>query len=294
MRLLFNVILIFMLASPCYAFEKSRHELFSNDAIDLYKACKGRVLPQELSDAFVVGSVEEDTWGWTRARNWHYYNRENKIGRYWKVILCNGSNDHIFHVRLARLNNLLLTKAPERDIYDVAGRLAHHIQDMSSPPHVMPINHLVCDKMDHYRFRPASMDPCEKVNVSVVDPPVLLREAAQYTIKATERPVEFKNGTIENETWMKFWGGPDDAELSGFKTYGGYGNVFGVRPQCKNGGVCDAYDKDVYDNFYADRYRSAVTYTVRLLIYLDQRMSDYGRRMQSNVPGKFLSNEGEE
>jgi hypothetical protein len=278
-------LLTILLVSPCSAFEKSIHESFSNDAVDLYQACTGRVMPRQLSDAFVAGSVEEDTWGWTRARNWHYFNRDHKIGRYWKFILCNGSNEHIFNERLRRLEYLFLSEAPGRDVYEVAGRLAHHIQDMSAPAHVVPINHLLCDNVDHYRYRPALPDrisSCEGALRPVVSPPDLLVQAADGTLKAIREPVVFDSGKkIENETWLKFWGGPEDRELSGFGTYGEYGNAFGVSPPCRNGRVCGEYNRDVYDRFYADRYRSAVLDTVRLLNYLERRMTRSGVKMES-------------
>ena len=277
MRLIFSIVIIFMLVPPCYGFEKEKHRGFSDRAVDVYKTCTGRALPKELGDAFATASVEEDTWGLSRARNWHYYNRDKKIGRYWKVILCNGSNEHIFNDRVKKLDDMLLLKAPSQDIYEATGRLAHHIQDMSAPPHVMPINHLLCDKVDHYVLDPVFVDHskiCKNVNGPVVGPHELLDEAAKNTLDAVARPVEFADRkTVENETWMKFWGGPDDSELSGFKTYGEYGNRFGVIPPC-NSSACQAYDKQVYDRFYSDCYLRAVTDTVRLLIYLDKRLTE--------------------
>lgn len=276
MRQILNIILILMLVSPCYAFEPKKHDLFSNHAASLYETCTGRVMLKELSPAFAGGAVDEDEWGLTRAKNWHFYNNDNKIGRYWKIILyCYGSNEHIFCKRLKKLEFMLTSKAPNIEIYEVAGRVAHHIQDMSSPPHVMPIYHMDHDKFDIYEPAPVPASDvtaiCKDVNRTVVGPLELLERAAQNTLKAVANPVVFDNGkTVENETWMKFWGGPDDKELSGFKTYGEYGNLFGTIPPCESS-VCRAYDRNTYDRFYNECYMRAVTDTVRLLIYLDQR-----------------------
>jgi hypothetical protein len=268
--------LILMLASSCYAFEPERHELISNSAASLYETCTGRAISKELLFAFAKSAADEDEWGLTRALNWHFYNNGHRIGHYWKFIFyCNGSNEKIYHQRVQTLDGMLTAKASAIKIYAAAGRVAHHIQDMSVPPHVMPIYHLGDDNFDNYI--PVSMPAadnaaiCKEVNGTVVEPFELLERAAQNTLKAVAKPVVFADGkTFENETWMKFWGGPDDQDLSGFKTYGEYGNIFGIISPCKSS-ICRAYDRNTYDRFYNEAYMRAVADTVRLFIYLDQR-----------------------
>jgi hypothetical protein len=111
---------------------------------------------------------------------------------------------------------------------------------------------------------------CKEVKGTIIEPFELLERAAQNTLHAVAQPVVFADGkTLENETWMKFWGGPDDQDLSGFKTYGEYGNLFGTIPPCKSS-ICRAYDRNTYDRFYNEAYMRAVADTVRLFIYLDQ------------------------
>jgi len=276
MRLMLNVILITILVTPCYAFEPKKHEIFSNHAVSIYETCTGRAMPKEVSSAFVRGSVNEDEWGRTRLKNWHFYNRDKRIGRYWKFIFyCYGSNEHVFCQRLNTLDGLFVSKAPIMEIYEVAGRIAHHIQDMSSPPHVMPIYHTSGDKFDtHKPMHEPVVDVaaiCKEVNGPVVEPFKLLDDAAKNTLKAVVEKDVFADGeTGINDTWMKFWGGPDDQDLSGFKTYGDYGNLFGTIPPCESI-LCRAYDSKAFDRFYSDRYIRAVTDTARVLIYLDRR-----------------------
>jgi hypothetical protein len=264
------------MASSCYAFEPQKHELISNSAASLYETCTGRAIPKELSSVFAKSAAAEDEWGLTRALNWHFYNNGHRIGRYWKFIFhCNGSNEKIYHKRVQTLDDLLASKESDKKIYAAAGRVAHHIQDMSVPPHVMPIYHLGDDNFDNYV--PASIPAadsaafCKDVNETVVEPFELLERAAQNTLKAVAKPVVFADGkTLDDETWMKFWGGPDDQDLSGFKTYGKYGNIFGTIPPCESN-ICREYDRNTFDRFYNEAYMRAVADTVRLLIYLDQR-----------------------
>ena len=276
MRLILRIILILMLASSCYAFEPERHELISNSAATLYKACTGHAITEELLSAFAQGTADEDERGLTRALNWHFYNNGHRIGRYWKFIFyCNGSNEKIYHQRVQTLDGLFALKTSSIKIYAAAGRVAHHIQDMSVPPHVMPIYHLGDDNFDNYI--PASIPTadtaaiCKDIKGTAIEPFDLPEQAAQNTLRAVAQPVVFADGkTSENETWMKFWGGPDDPDLSGFKTYGEYGNVFGTIPPCKSS-ICRAYDRNTFDRFYNEAYMRAVADTVRLFIYLDQR-----------------------
>jgi hypothetical protein len=276
MRLILKIILILMLASSCHAFEPERHELISNSAASLYKACTGHAIPEELLSAFAQGTADEDERGLTRALNWHFYNNGHRIGRYWKFIFyCNGSNEKIYHRRVQTLDGLFASKSSAIKIYAATGRVAHHIQDMSVPPHVMPIYHLGNDNFDNYvpASRPAAGTAaiCKDVNGTVVEPLDLLELAAQNTLKAVAKLVVFADDkTLENDTWMKFWGGTADQDLSGFKTYGEYGNLFGIIPPCESS-ICRAYDRNTYDRFYNEAYMRAVTDTVRLFIYLDQR-----------------------
>jgi len=276
MRLIFISIIIVLLALPCFAFEPDTHEDFSKSAALIYQKCTGHAIPDKYISAFADGAKKEDDPGLTRALNWHFYNNGKKIGHYWKYgLYCDGSCERIFQARLDKLESLLAQKKYPVEIYMVAGRIAHYIQDMGCPPHVAPIYHVGNDKFDNYesivRINADVAQICKEVK-EIIGPPELLEQAAQNTLKAIESPVVFNNGkTFEGETWKKFWDGPEDKDLPGFKTYGEYGNVFGMVPPCKSE-VCGAYSSEVYDRFYNERYLKAITDTVRLLIYLDNRL----------------------
>jgi hypothetical protein len=157
----------------------------------------------------------------------------------------------------------------------MAGQVAHHIQDMSSPPQVMPIFHMMFDRIDKYDSPPVNIGDhaliCRDVQASPAGPYDLLEKAAQRTLGAVGEKVVFSSGaTRDDETWMKFWGGPESRDYKNFRTYGAYGNRFGLVPPCKTPD-CPPYDKEVFDAFYGNCYRRAVADTVRLLIYLDRR-----------------------
>lgn len=276
MRMIFISMLVLLPTLPCFAFGPETHEEFAKNAALIYQKCTGHAIPDKYISAFADGAKKEDDPGLTRALNWHFYNNGKKIGHYWKYgLYCDGSSEQIFKARLDKLESLLAQKKYPFEIYTVAGRVAHYIQDVSSPPHVEPIFHVVNDNFDNYK-RTARLNIevaqiCREVK-EITGPPELLEQAAQNTLKAIESPVMFDNGkTFGGETWKKFWDGPEDKDLPGFKTYGEYGNVFGMVPPCHSE-ACGAYNSEVYDKFYNERYLRAVTDTVRLLIYLDKRL----------------------
>ncbi|MEE9912758.1 MAG: hypothetical protein K4571_13675 [Deltaproteobacteria bacterium] len=270
------VMMILILTFPGYAFKpESQHQPITRKALLLYQACTGQSLAADLSEAFVEGSVAEDDLSIQRAVNWHFYNHGNTIGCYF--LICRGANDKIFQKRFDGLMRLMTEKkSGDRKIYEMAGRLAHHIQDMSAPPHVMPVYHVSDDRFD--RYIPVS-DPavdvdrfCKAVSAApVAAPPELLELAAQNTLSAVSRPVAFVPArTVENETWLKFWGGPESFWLPGFKKYGEYGNVFGKAPPCDHP-VCSFYNDKTYDLFFNECSLRAVADTVRVLFFLDQQ-----------------------
>ncbi|MCX5849173.1 MAG: hypothetical protein NTW65_06965 [Deltaproteobacteria bacterium] len=275
MRSMCFIVLIFLLASPCHAFKpREQHDPISKKAISLYQICTGHAIPEELSNVFIERVVAEDDISLARLGNWHFYNNGNKIGRYY--LLFYGANDKTFQKLLKKLENLIASSQPRKEeIYKVAGHIAHHIQDMNAPAHVMPIYHVGEDKFDNYT--PASVfgvnitEFCKALSGPVIVPSDLLEQAAQNTLKAVSGQVVFNSDkTFKNETWMKFWGGPENRDLAGFKTYGEYKNVFGLVPPCDSS-VCGSYDKDTYDRFFNECYMRAVMDTARLLLFLDQR-----------------------
>lgn len=277
MRHLWCVPLILLMISPCHAFKpEEQHGPISSQAIAVYQACTGRAISEELSKAFIEKAVGEDDMSLERMGNWHFYNNGDKIGRYY--ILFYGSNDKIFRKLVEELDILLESAEPNpKKIYKTAGRIAHHIQDMSTPPHVVPVYHYKDDAFENYTpssvFRENTPELCGALKSPVVVPDDIFEQAAQNTLKAVASPVVFDSAkTVEKETWKKFWGGTNDKNLDGFKNYGVYGNVFGVIPPCCSP-VCRLYSKDTFDRFFNGCYGRAVTDTVRLLFFVDQRLN---------------------
>jgi len=279
MPCLWCIFIIFLVVSDCLAFKpEEQHYPISKKAISLYQDCTGHVIPGELAKVFIDEVVAEDNISLERLGNWHFYNNGKRIGRYY--FLFYGANDKTFQKLLTRLESLLASRgARPEEIYKVAGHIAHHIQDMNCPAHVMPIYHVSEDKFDNYK--PISIPGentsglCAILKEPVMPPRDIFEQAAQNTLKAVAGSVVFDSGrSVENETWMKFWGGPDDKDLDGFKTYGAYGNVFGLIPPCASQ-ICRLYNKNTYDRFFNECYMRAVIDTMRLLLFINQRGKEF-------------------
>jgi hypothetical protein len=100
-------------------------------------------LPAELAAAFARGAGNED---WNLPRKWllwhHYYNPSFTVHSLWRR-----PSDQ----RVAQLDVLIqgafAADRPGR-AWLLAGLLAHHVQDMASPPHVVPVAHGLFDPFE--------------------------------------------------------------------------------------------------------------------------------------------------
>jgi len=111
------------------------HKTITRLAIEL---CTDRLSldMQEMinQDSVVQGSADEDTKNLVqRATNWHFYRASEVIPKK-KRLLFKPTSEDILKIRITEITN-----TPEK--YNQLGRILHHIQDMSTPSHVLPIYH---------------------------------------------------------------------------------------------------------------------------------------------------------
>ena len=92
-------------------------------------------------DSVVQGSADEDTKNLIqRATNWHFYRAiDSPIPKIYKRfgIKCKPTSKDILEQRIAEM----LAEKDKKRFYNRLGRVLHHIQDMSTPSHVLPIYH---------------------------------------------------------------------------------------------------------------------------------------------------------
>ena len=210
---LFIAFFVVSIPLPLWGFNEPQHTDISLAAFDAYMKCHGGQSDrqQELRGAFARGSREEDTRNLVeRGLNWHFYNRDGALRNSW---LFNRSNSIVFQRRINDLEAAIAKKAPLAELYRAAGAVAHHIQDMSSPAHVMPIYHAngifgVKDAFDAYVAQPFNQMPqiCPAVQCPAREKPEffmagLLEGAARHTIGQIEKPVFNSAKNLSGETW---------------------------------------------------------------------------------------------
>ena len=105
------------------------------------------------------GAKDADTRPlYTRATNWHFYNGnleqdtvKKTIWPFHEPLVIHLSSNHILQRRVKELEQEIAKNSIE-DALLLVGRILHHIQDMSTPSHVVPVYHgpLITDSFEIY------------------------------------------------------------------------------------------------------------------------------------------------
>ncbi len=242
------------------------HQKITRRAIELYQLhCPGPFSGHlnRYAEDIVEGSKEADTKPLTiRATNWHFYPANERLKPIKTRLLglmpitIYPTSDHILRRRIDELDKEI-RKGISDDIFNLVGRILHHIQDMSTPAHVVPVYHgldvldLVEDEInvrdsfeeysernidsvlggiivDHARFQELVHAP--------QPPDALYDHAARRTLKTLYGPDQgFQarvNGVSARLGWDSYWcpwssDETDEASLHGFGSYGPLGHAFG-------------------------------------------------------------------
>jgi hypothetical protein len=253
--------------------ERRAHLEISKKAIELYKELNPSKSEQskEWTALFIDGSGKEDELDISLQRlfNWHFYDRRSGLGHAWWG--ARKSNTKRFEDLAEKLIQSAGNCLPGTPV--LAGRLAHHIQDMSSPPHVVPVYHMT-DPFDEYataRIADVKLTPVqlavvrnEKRKISFEILIELLENEAKKTILRVESPVIFDGEKIADD-WTEFW---RKYELTGAECGRKPHKHFGCYGKNKFGKEAGQFTRAVYDLFYKEQIASAIGETLRLLILL--------------------------
>lgn len=130
---------------------KPNHTDSSELAFSLFLETRGVAKPLGEMRAYLgMSSASEDDVSFSsklqRPFNWHFYNNRKSIGNSdW--IPGHRTSEKRFASLLEKLEKYIgkCAKNPDRhnveDLVEATGRIMHHIQDMSTPSHVVPIYH---------------------------------------------------------------------------------------------------------------------------------------------------------
>lgn len=225
-----------LLILPALAFSPWDHEAMAARAL----ALEGGAAPR-----FTASAAAED-WNlprkWTR---WHHYHSPSfdvhSFGR------------HPSHERVETLDARLRAAVAEGNTtraWQYAGFIAHHLQDMASPPHVVPVAHGLNDGFESWPFEAAiaatTTAPPPNSDWTPMSGQASLSSA---TLAALDVPLVCDDAPLP---WSRFW----QARPGGFGVLGDL--RFGTAPGCAAGTA----------RFVEDRIGAAVAETRALIRYV--------------------------
>lgn len=186
----------------------------------------------------VKGTMLEDWWPpRDRIRNWHFYRGGNsniplQVDKYL------GVNNPTSIDRVNKLvYNLKTSKYGSKKQLKLIGRIIHHIQDMSTPSHVVPIFH-GGDIEDSYEthmmthIKDMNIDEYINMNVQIEDFSKIYIKYAESTLNYLDNskvPIvgQEESNTLFEKIWMKYKEGNN--QIVGFGKFGVYAECFSGR-----------------------------------------------------------------
>lgn len=221
--------LAILFPSPSPAYSLSDHRQITLDASQLVLDCYPGTLNHQEIESLIDANLWEDQ---NVLRKWteysHFYHPEHDFRS-----LRATSRD-----RMLNLESQLKRRPPASRSLDLLGKALHHLQDMTVPPHVVPVNHIWTDGFEALPTGPsplsrtrAGADCTELLNTSSLTP---LSELHQSLAEQTWRLV--RDGSIpalrvshgtERRTRLPlqaFWSTNGASEWG---SYGIFGNAFG-------------------------------------------------------------------
>ncbi|NDD92896.1 hypothetical protein EBZ37_12505 [bacterium] len=135
-RLLSRVFLFFLFIPNTYGYSLNDHAQLTRAAAESLSQC----FPGRFTSRAVESMVRANQWeDQNLLRKWvrysHFYNPEREFSS-----LRLTSRD-----RILDLETKIKARGPGPVSKKLIGETLHHIQDMSAPPHVIPVNHLWTD-----------------------------------------------------------------------------------------------------------------------------------------------------
>ncbi|WP_224249879.1 phospholipase C/P1 nuclease family protein [Hyalangium gracile] len=261
-------VLLLLLGAPsrAEAFAVECHQALTGAALDTARGSKARALLQAHRGAVVHGATAEDLNLHVKWTGWHHF--------YFPEGSLDTAIRRASDARVRELWEEAMEAARHGDLeraFDRAGHLAHHVQDMASPPHVVPVNHGLTDRFERYGVR-TSLARAPVRDVAPLPGDEAQRALARETLAAVRtESVSTPHGPIP---WSAFWAEPERHDAGTFGHYGAEaGNAFGANTVHWHGRRYRIAPAD-YSAFMDARVSSAVAYTRAFLEWASERFAE--------------------
>ncbi|MCP3097510.1 hypothetical protein LZ198_01330 [Myxococcus sp. K15C18031901] len=250
---LFVLVVTLGLSPGARAFSTEDHGALMRAAIDRSLDAGGPRALEVYRTSVLHGATAEDLNLHVKWTGWHHYYRPDGP---LPSLVREGAD-----ARVRLLWEEALEAAREGNLpraWDRVGHLAHHIQDVGSPPHVVPVSHAASDGFEDWglRYALSRLPPRELAPMSGA-------EAQHAHASETLEAVRTQSLTTDDGVsipWSAFWAEPAPGHPGAFGDYGAVGNAFG-RAAVDWRGQRHPVSGEVYDAFMADRAAAAVAYT---------------------------------
>lgn len=248
-------------ATPSSAWQLFDHRLLTQRGVQLYTRCYAQhFAPTELK-MLIAGNLSEDynlavKW----LKNSHYYNPNKWVRTLYR-------DDAAYRVQYL-LEKLSRAGQPQLHLL---GKIIHFVQDVASPPHVMPIVHGLRDGFESFKLAAvATIDldqPCPPSTPAA--PPALLKREARRTLASTrDTAIAQKNGRRYEFSWQLFW---SEGLGSRFGYYGFFGNNFGQTRPIVIMGHTYRFQREIFQQYKLQRAQQAIAATAETLHWYQQQ-----------------------
>lgn len=261
------LILILLSLFKSHAFSLSDHRAITTLAFDQFMVCTQLVGHEADKKILIAGNLNEDLNLANKWSRWsHFYNPHRKLKM--------RRRDAVSRVSFLEK---IWNKDQKKKIF-LAGQMIHYIQDMASPPHVVPVMHSLNDSFEGLEVSLAALQKrsqsCQFLNTLGQDKNRNFSSLAKALAKETHHKLSIKKFEIlinqkkysmnYNAFWQEFLEGDK------FGQYGLLGNNFGkeffVIP--KYGKKTAKIKKDSLIQFKLDRLEEALEFTKVALFLL--------------------------
>lgn len=258
------------------------HVHLTRIAYEEFLSCEGKE-PNDYLRHLIEGNRNEDR---NLLRKWtqfsHFYHPEKELDTKFSGIIPRQTSDKRLENIEEEINTLITDLEEISKVFTQLGYAIHHIQDLTSPPHVIPINHPVAteglhDSYEMYEKRntlfPDDFNSSQHCSYTSLGKTLL--ELGKSVALKTLRKVRSSPISVHRENqqltiyWTYFW-----KEAENFGTYGILGNNFGKLriedPQFP--GQFFSIKESVYNNFMKEQYRMAIEHTKSAISMVSKKL----------------------